>query len=465
MWLLKSKKNNGATKSFKVDGDTITKGSSYAAGSTFDAARWREPLDGVQSIANVLTTMADEPDWFIIRGESVADGHDYVQGVNRRYKRHGGVDPHWVECDRQWIMIDIDGLSLPHWAPRHPDEADRADIVRAITLELPECFDDVTCVAQWSSSAGLISLGDGEYEPGWDSVSVHLWYWLDRPVCCRSLRGWLRGYPSVDVAPYNPIQPHYIASPVIDGDDWWDGSRVQVVEGSSDTVTLPQQVRTLEGHEREAMRRRRIEEVTRSPSRNRHGYGRRAIASAVRAVTAARDGERNTILNRESYGMGQLIAEGLVDEEEAFRRLSNAAVDAGLPGDEAARTCANAIDQGRLNPRGAPCDDVESEPAVKTASVKVDPAKFAMRPLNPVKKKEVRKVDLQNLPIPSNIVEIVSGWPGNMKNEFQRRLDEYATNGHPLGAILCRADAAVVAYHDTREWSVGQYIEVTDDAI
>src|SRR4029453_13864884 len=67
-------------------------------------------------------------------------------------------------------------------------------------------------------------------------------------------------------------------------------------------------------------------------------YGAAALHHAVEAVRAATPGGRNVTLNREAYGIGQLVAGGVIDETEARDALRAAAVEAGLEAGEIERT-------------------------------------------------------------------------------------------------------------------------------
>jgi putative DNA primase/helicase len=69
------------------------------------------------------------------------------------------------------------------------------------------------------------------------------------------------------------------------------------------------------------------------------------------SVAAARQGTRNTALNRSAFVLGQLIAAGALDQSSVCDRLTEAARAAGLGVDEIEATIANGLTAGLNEPR------------------------------------------------------------------------------------------------------------------
>ncbi len=121
-----------------------------------------------------------------------------------------------AESGLQWMAVDLDDLPMP------PDVAPLDDPERAVNAiiekYLPACFQNVSYHYQWSNSAGI---------HGWDKVRLHLWYWMDRPIQDKNLHAWAKklnsNYPHakklIDPAVYVSTQPHYTASPILEGFD------------------------------------------------------------------------------------------------------------------------------------------------------------------------------------------------------------------------------------------------------
>jgi hypothetical protein len=82
-------------------------------------------------------------------------------------------------------------------------------------------------------------------------------------------------------------------------------------------------------------------------------YGGAALRRACQAVAAAPRGQRNDILNREGYGIAQLVAGGEIVERVALEWLTEAGMSTGLPEWEVRRTIQSAWIAGSSTPRRA----------------------------------------------------------------------------------------------------------------
>jgi hypothetical protein len=79
-------------------------------------------------------------------------------------------------------------------------------------------------------------------------------------------------------------------------------------------------------------------------------YGRQAMANALRRLTGTPNGSRNHELNREAFGLGQLIASGQLQEGEVRQRLYGTARAIGLEAEEVRKTLESGISAGMLQP-------------------------------------------------------------------------------------------------------------------
>jgi hypothetical protein len=91
--------------------------------------------------------------------------------------------------------------------------------------------------------------------------------------------------------------------------------------------------------------------VPRSAVRYASRYVEAALESATAAVRAAVEGTRNDTLNREAFGIGQLVASGAINSGDAEGELMDAAISAGLSENEARRTVLSAFSGGAASPR------------------------------------------------------------------------------------------------------------------
>ena len=190
MTALASADGRVATKTHRWAGDSWET-SGYSAGYMF--RHWTRVLDSLDDLAGGLEKLAAQPDIFVIRG-NVKPGAP--QKIQRTYK----AEDSWIEdTDKVWLAVDIDG---------QPASPGRDHVEQAIEL-LPEWLQEADCVWRYSSSHGI--------KPA-NQLRLHLWFWLCRPVGNNALRHWARQWP-IDGALYQPVQPHYTATPIFVGAD------------------------------------------------------------------------------------------------------------------------------------------------------------------------------------------------------------------------------------------------------
>ncbi len=108
------------------------------------------------------------------------------------------------------VMLDLDKIPLPKRLRGNPTSSDVREHVISL---LPQEFHDASYHWQLSSSAGF---------RGYDKVSFHLSFWLDRRVHDRDLKRWAEyekkraGYKLIDPALFNDVQAHYTAAPIFE---------------------------------------------------------------------------------------------------------------------------------------------------------------------------------------------------------------------------------------------------------
>jgi tetratricopeptide (TPR) repeat protein len=297
----------------------------FAGGFLYEWAQC--PVHDLESPSTALAHIEQQPEWFVIRGEPIAKRGQ----VRRTYKP---PEPHFKEVDRQWLCIDIDGMP--------------ADSLEEVINQLPEYFHGVACHYQYSSSYGV--------KPG--AMRVHLWYWLDRPVCSYSLRTWAKQIPHVDAMLYNPVQPHYTASPIFVGGEDPVASRSGLLPGRP-VLTLPDTVTALFTHraqqaekkeraqlQREEAARRAVYNTQADSARGR--YALRALASACDRIRTAGEGDRHLTIYQQAADIAELL--DYLDEAHAvgeLRAVAFAAYAGEGREDEAIRTIEQAFEAGR----------------------------------------------------------------------------------------------------------------------
>ena len=137
---------------------------------------------------------------------------------------------HFPERASRFLPLDFDGVPLAElelqpgpWVPGADPRAD-AQVVEAVRRRyLPEPFWRVPAIGVLSASTGWTRSGAEHYTPikAPPSVSLHIWFILDRPLEAEVLRSWCRvlaeeGAP-VDANLYNRAQPIYCGAPIIRG--------------------------------------------------------------------------------------------------------------------------------------------------------------------------------------------------------------------------------------------------------
>lgn len=81
-------------------------------------------------------------------------------------------------------------------------------------------------------------------------------------------------------------------------------------------------------------------------------YIRAALESELDRLAKARSGERNDVLNRAAYSLGQLVADGLLMESDVIAKLETTALAIGLDGGEIGATLLSGLRAGAKQPRG-----------------------------------------------------------------------------------------------------------------
>jgi hypothetical protein len=95
-----------------------------------------------------------------------------------------------------------------------------------------------------------------------------------------------------------------------------------------------------------ARQRSRAPKVT-----NGDAYAMAALREEAERVALAPEGTRNDTLNRAAFGLGQLVAAGLLPAQDVTTMLAQAAAHAGLAAGEASRTIRSGMAAGARFPR------------------------------------------------------------------------------------------------------------------
>jgi hypothetical protein len=334
-------------------------------------------VDGLASLARVLTEIARDPRACIIRGRP-------LPGIDRArcrrliypqiYDETGELIPPTFEpAPRRWLALDIDDLPTPEWDaddlarrrsairqdwarrnhPDHPQrpaplwridddgelppemdlagDRDPAPIdpvrdpelaIRAVLVTLPPELGRTSCWWQMTASAGI--------KPG---VRMRLWFWLGRPLSNAEAKRWLVDAP-VDRSLYSAVQPHYVACPIFEPPDldpvpvrsgiWWSAAgNTVIVPGLPEPAPPPRPiVAPMVPQDETALARRAI----------------RYAEAALQAVRTASPGNRHPCLMAVAVRLYSLADRGLLAPAEVTASLLAAAEAPLDPGERMQRT-------------------------------------------------------------------------------------------------------------------------------
>lgn len=193
-----------------------------------EGARWFEfeeiPVTDIENLYYQLAQLDRAHHSLIIRGAPSAAARE------KDKVRRKSSDGTFIETPRRWAMIDIDKQPIP----AHHDivAAPEAAAEWMIQEYLPPEFHNVSCVWQLSSSAGIPG--------GSDAMSLHAWFWLDRPQGVEALKAFFGagGHP-IDLTVFRTVQPHYVAAPVFTNATDPVPRRIGLMEREYDHATLP----------------------------------------------------------------------------------------------------------------------------------------------------------------------------------------------------------------------------------
>lgn len=187
------------------------------------------PVSDVFSMHEALLRVSHNPTSFVIRGQLKEDV-DITKPVYRRCHKKNNDTAHFKEIPRHWLMLDFDKVSVSEWSDLFVDPESAVEDL--IYRHLPNLFCDVSCVWQLSSGAGT-SDPDG-------TLSLHLWFWLDRPMCKEELDVFCVLHASaVDRAVFGTVQPLYTAAPVFQNQCDPLPRRIGLMQREYDFLTLP----------------------------------------------------------------------------------------------------------------------------------------------------------------------------------------------------------------------------------
>jgi hypothetical protein len=169
----------------------------YAAGKWFGVEG--VPVEDPETLGRTLEQLTRDPRRCVIRGAPVP-GIDLERCRRLSNRAEHGDAVTFEPCARWWLALDVDDVPEPPGL--HFASEPEAGIEHVLDL-MPEPFGDTSCWWQATGSAGV--------KPG---LRCRLWFWCSRQVADEEAKGWLARSP-IDKSLYSPVQPHYVAAPVL----------------------------------------------------------------------------------------------------------------------------------------------------------------------------------------------------------------------------------------------------------
>lgn len=204
---------------------------------------------------------------------------------------------------------------------------------------MPRWIGEASIVAQWSQSAG---------RDGYARAKLHLWVWLDRPVCCASLAQCATTVDALDPAVCRPVQPIYTSRPIIE-DGWTFGPtrRTILLPGAKPAASPPPELLDLatwraakdarDAELRERPAKWAEADRYRAPAARASRSAKRMDTMVRRAIddmASAPESRRHGTLVRAAAAIARTAGELGLDPQDDLRALCEVAM-ARLPNDRA----------------------------------------------------------------------------------------------------------------------------------
>ena len=212
---------------------------------TYFKTEYRE-FNNFGEMCAVLAEIEEDGNAAILRGDLSAEVEQRALAgakVRRIKFQRKDEPPSYCPVVREWVMLDVDKheVSEEEWGNVNPATNPEAAI-KYIISKLPYYFKDVSCYWQFSASQGVFA--------GYRTISVHLFYLLDRTVSDHTMRRWaesqkhIPGHLPIDQSLFDCIQPHYLAPPRFKGISDPLSKRSGVYEGERTMVYFDVPVET-----------------------------------------------------------------------------------------------------------------------------------------------------------------------------------------------------------------------------
>lgn len=281
-----------------------------------------------------------------------------IRGVPREgvgpeiLRRCNGPDAMIAPADHHWVSFDFDGFPTGLLV-QAPTRDELLSVVRRARESLPPGFRTAACVVRLSASCGV---------NGWTEISFHLWFWMTRRVCDKSIAEWAKSV-GLDASFYSPVQHHYTANPIFEGgisDPVLE--RLFVIDGTPEATPPDDWLDLPSWYERET--RRADELLSKRPNPidldnpntedRKRRWCLRALENACAEIQESGRGSRHNTAFTAAIAIGGLVATGSLDRTTAEDALIRA-IQSVVPQERHAKEAA-AVREGVELGMGRPRD-------------------------------------------------------------------------------------------------------------
>jgi hypothetical protein len=194
--------------------------------SSHDNAKWYQAQQynvwNTYDLLELIKTVAAFPNACLIRGRLKA-GDTTTQPVRRLLHDQGGDKASFEGMPSAFIPIDVDTLPFPtHFSTETRIE----EIVSYVRSKLPPWLRDVSMVWQKTSGWGV------------KGIRLRLYALADTPVDTDDLKALFADCVGIDHSVFNPVQPIYVAAPIILSGEDFVAERLGISEGHLDRAPL-----------------------------------------------------------------------------------------------------------------------------------------------------------------------------------------------------------------------------------
>jgi hypothetical protein len=245
-------------------------------------------VEHLDDLARIVLKMLEQPRCCLLR----AVPKDKTRRVLRRIN---GDDATLIEQPQHWFAIDVDGYAESTGDVR----TDAETVLAGLGWTGTDCF------AIASASYGV--------KPG---IRLRMFFWANRKVECIVLKKLLMNNKvCADLAMFFPIQPIYVAKPIFaDGLKDTVEKRFALLAGEKRCVEVPWNLEPTDRYSERMYSKRQA---------------KLHLKKAFENVMQAESGSRHDVLINMGIWMGKLIAQDVLDQDDAIETLYDATLTWG----------------------------------------------------------------------------------------------------------------------------------------